>query len=362
MATSNRIIFHVDIDAFYPSVEARENPSLRGLPLVIGADPEKGKGRGVVVACSYEARRYGLRSGMPISRAYKLCPQAVYIRPNFALYENASSTIMRVLQHYADGFEQVGIDEAFLDVSSRVQNLEDARTLALAIKQELRDSAKLTCSVGVAPNKSAAKIASDREKPDGLTLVPLGKVEEFLAPLPVHVIPGVGKKTTAFLDSKGIKTVAELQQIPGPDLVKWFGKGGVWLWGVIHGKEEILVKPRETPRSMNVERTFRQDVHDFGVIEREAEALSDELSRRLKLGNLLFRTAGIKIRFRGFETYTREKSYIEFSNDQGLLKKNTNLLLSEFRDKSKPVRLVGVRVSQLKFAESGSPSLDLWAS
>jgi DNA polymerase IV (DinB-like DNA polymerase) len=356
-----RTIFHVDIDAFYPSVEARENPSLRGLPLVVGADPEGGKGRGVVVACSYEARSRGLRSGMPISRAYRLCPEAVYIRPNFALYERASSEVMQILRRYADSIEQVGIDEAFLDVTGRVQNPNGAKNLASEIKSKLLDSAGLTCSIGIASNKSTAKIASDRQKPDGLTIVQADSIEQFLGLLPVSVIPGVGRKTNEFLKEKDITPIAELHRVPGADLVTWFGKGGVWLWGVIHGKEEMPVKPREIPRSLHVEQTFKRDIDSFNQVEKELESLCVELERRIKLGKLQFRTVGIKIRFQGFETYTREKSYPEHSDSLELIKKTSRLLLSEFHDKGKPVRLVGIHVSQLRFSE-GASSLDLWAT
>jgi DNA polymerase IV (DinB-like DNA polymerase) len=169
MSQRRTVVFHVDLDAFYASVEVREAPHLKGLPVVIGADPEGGRGRGVVVACSYEARKFGLKSGMPISRAYKLCPDAVYLRPNFSLYGRASAKVMQLLRRHADRFEQVGIDEAFLDVSSRVSDVASAKELALRIKKELRDEEGLTCSIGVAPNKSSAKIASDLQKPDGLT-------------------------------------------------------------------------------------------------------------------------------------------------------------------------------------------------
>jgi DNA polymerase IV (DinB-like DNA polymerase) len=229
MPGERRTIFHVDLDAFYVSVEAREEPRLRGMPLVVGADPEGGKGRGVVVACSYEARKYGLRSGMPISQAYRLCPRATYLRPNWGLYERVSEEVMGTLRRFADKFEQASVDEAFLDVSSRARDENSAKRLARLVKASVKERDGLTCSIGVAPNKSAAKIASDRNKPDGLTIVPFDDLKGFLAPLPVSVVPGIGRKTQEFLREKGVETIGQLQLLQGGRLLSWFGKSGVWL-------------------------------------------------------------------------------------------------------------------------------------
>ncbi len=356
-----RTIFHVDIDAFYASVEIRDDPSLRGKPVVVGADPEGGKARGVVVACSYEARKYGLKSGMPISRAYRLCPSAVYIRPDFKRYIEVSNNVMGLLRRWADKFEQVGIDEAFLDVSSRATGMDEAKKLAVRIKDELREKEGLTCSIGIAENKSAAKIASDLLKPDGLTYVPHGRIAEFLAPLPVSVIPGVGKKTRAFLQDRGIETISQLQRQPGKQLVSWFGKNGVWLWGVVQGEEAIEVHQRETPQSLNVEKTFRNDIEDYWKVYGQAETLAHELMRRVKKLNLQFRTVGVKIRFRGFETHTTEKSFTDYSESLELLLETTRSLLETFEAKGKSVRLVGVRVSNLRREESKPSTIDSWS-
>jgi DNA polymerase IV (DinB-like DNA polymerase) len=355
-----RTIFHVDLDAFYASVEARDNPRLAGLPLVVGADPEAGHGRGVVVACSYEARKAGLRSGMPISKAYRLCPDAVYLRPDFERYARVSARVMKLLRGHADGLEQAGIDEAFLDVTSRVNHSDDASRLAQDIKRELRERESLTCSIGIGPNKSSAKIASDIQKPDGLTMVPFSEPGKFLAPLPVGVIPGVGKKTRAFMKERGIETIAQLQAIPGKQLVTWFGKGGVWLWGVAHGKEEIPVRLRVTRKSLRVERTFRHDVADFQTVYLHAEELAHEVFRRLMLEDLEFRTVGIKIRFKNFETYTRERSLTDYSDRLDPILSTTKTLLQEFEGRPKPVRLLGIVVSQLRKITRSPPSLDSW--
>lgn len=360
MSQATRIIFHVDFDAFYVSVEVRENPAIRGKPVVVGADPEGGRARGVVVACSYDARSFGLHSGMPISQAYRLCPQAVYIRPNFELYERVSGEVMNTLREFADEFEQVGIDEAFLDVSRRVGTAGEAEALALELKKRVKEVHRLTCSVGIAPNKSSAKIASDRKKPDGLTLVPFDGVEAFLRPLPVSAVPGVGRKTEEFLKEKGIETIGQLQQLEGRQLLSWFGKNGVWLWGVIHGKENIEVRQQAFPKSLSVERTFRQDVLDFQAVRREASSAASELIGRVRSQRLSYRTGGVKIRFQGFETHTREKSLISHTDSEDSLQAMVESLLSEFESEDRPVRLVGVRVADLRPMDSEPSSLDDW--
>jgi DNA polymerase IV (DinB-like DNA polymerase) len=357
----SRIIFHVDLDAFYVSVEVRENPELKGLPVAVGANPEGGKGRGVVMTSSYEARKFGLKSGMPISMAFKLCPNAVYLPPHWELYEKASREVMNLLRGYANRFEQLGIDEAFLDVSGRAKNIDDARNLASAIKRDLHDSLGLMCSIGIAPNKSLAKIASDRQKPNGLTIVPFDNPKSFLAPLAVSVIPGVGSKTQAFLKEHSIETIGQLQAVSGQQLMKWFGKTGVWLWGVIQAEEMLPVLERDMPKSLSVERTFKEDVDDFQKVYGEAVDAAKELAGRVRDANLLFKVAGIKIRFKGFETHTRERTLVGYTNSEEALRKEAKSLLKEFERKNRPVRLVGVRVSQLKRETAESTRLDSWA-
>ncbi len=362
MQTERRAILHVDLDAFYVSAEMRENPKLRGLPVVVGADPEDGKGRGVVVACSYEARKFGLRSGMPISQAYRLCRNAVYMRPNWGLYERVSEEVMATLKGSADRFEQASIDEAFLDVSSRGRDGESAKTVALEVKRAVKEKHGLTCSVGVAPNKSAAKIASDRNKPDGLTVVPFDDVPGFLAPFPVGVVPGIGPKTREFLKEKGIETIGRLQALDGKQLLSWFGKNGVWLWGVVHGEENVEVRQQEMPKSLSVERTFKEDVKDFREARKEAADAVSELIRRVRSSKLAYRVGSIKIRFSGFETHTREKTLISHTDSEEALNDIVDALLDEFKARGKPVRLIGVRVADLQRVSSEPSRLDDWAT
>jgi DNA polymerase IV (DinB-like DNA polymerase) len=362
MQAAKRAILHVDLDAFYVSAEVREHPELKGLPVVVGADPEGGKGRGVVVACSYEARKFGLRSGMPISQAYRLCPQAKYIRPSWALYERVSEEVMATLKGFSDKFEQASIDEAFLDISSRGADEASASLAAREVKQAVREKHGLSCSVGVAPNKSSAKIASDRNKPDGLTVVPFGNVAGFLAPLPVGVVPGIGRKTGDFLNEKGIATIGELQKVEGKQLLSWFGKNGVWLWGVIHGQENVEVRQQVMPKSLSVERTFKDDVNDFKEVRKEAADGVSELMRRVKSAGYSYRVAGVKIRFRGFETHTREKTLASHTDSEEPLSEAVQKLLDEFESRGKPVRLVGIRVADIQRSSSGPSRLDDWTA
>jgi DNA polymerase IV (archaeal DinB-like DNA polymerase) len=352
-----RVIFHVDIDSFYPSVEIRENPSLRGKPVIVGADPKGGRGRGVVVSCSYEARKLGIRSGTPISRAFKIAPGAFYLRPNFQLYSNVSGKVMDLLSVFADKFEQVSIDEAFLDASSKLGgDYSLAKDYAEKIKHELLAKEALTCSIGVALNKSGAKIASDYKKPNGLTIVKPSELISFLSPLAIRAISGVGPKTEEFLSNKGIETIGDLQKVPGKDLVNYFGKTGVWLWGVANGLERIEVKERPM-RSLNSEHTFERDVLDKTEVFEMLEGLVERLHKRVLVSNVEFRVVGMKIRFTHFQTYSRENTLAHFTTSKDAILQEIRNLFREFEKNPKKVRLVGVFVAD--FRELGSGEADM---
>jgi DNA polymerase IV (DinB-like DNA polymerase) len=343
-----RVILHVDLDAFYASVEQRENPSLRGVPLVIGANPKEGKGRGVVVACSYEARKYGLHSGQPISRAYKLCPQGVYVPPNLALYGQVSNDVMGRLKKYADKFEQVSIDEAYLDSTESCKRYGGPVELAKRIKTELKKEEDLSCSVGIAPNKSTAKIASDFQKPDGLTYVESDQVKGFLAPLPVSKISGVGKKTEQALNQLGVKTIGDLAKYPPKELLREFGKSAVWLWAIANAEEQVEVQETYMMKSIGAEHTFEIDTSDWNAVERELSELIGQVHNRLVDENKAFRTITLKIRFTGFQTYTRAKSLKFATPSKGAIVEAVRGLAAEFRSRPEKIRLVGVRLSGLE--------------
>ena len=324
-----RVIFHVDLDAFYASVEQREKPGLRGLPLIIGADPKGGKGRGVVVACSYEARKRGLHSGQPISTAYRLCPDGVYVRPNLQLYGRVSLEVMEHLRKFADKLEQVSVDEAFLDVTEKSQTYGGPIELAKRIKTELKEKEGLLCSIGIAPNKSAAKIASDFQKPDGLTYIDPEHLKEFLAPLPVSRISGIGKKTEASLNELGIKTIGDLAKYPP------------------RREERVEVQESYEVKSIGGEHTFDTDTGDWVIVDHQLNELVEYVHKRLVEANMDFRTVGLKIRFIGFETYTREKTLRFPTTDKQTIGSTIQELAKEFRTHPKKVRLVGVRLAGL---------------
>ena len=338
----------MDLDAFYASVEQRENPSLKTKPLIIGADPKGGKGRGVVVACSYDARKLGVRSGQPISRAYRLCPDANYIRPNLELYQQVSYDVMEFLRKFADKFEQVSIDEAFLDVSQSCLKFGGSVELAKRIKLELKDSEGLACSIGVAPNKSAAKIASDFQKPDGLTHIDAEHVKQFLAPLPVSRISGIGKKTEQSLNELGIRTIGDLATYSPKALYKQFGKPAVWLWAIANAEENVEVQETYVMKSIGAEYTFETDTGDWPAIDNQLLALIDSVHKRLLDERMTFRTITLKIRFTGFETYTRAKTIRFPTAGKDEIVDGIRELTNEFRHSPKKIRLVGVRISGLE--------------
>ncbi len=345
------IILHCDLDAFYPSCEIKRNPSLAGRPLIVGADPKAEHVRGVVMSCSYEARKFGVRSGMPISQAYRLCPQGVYVPPDFTLYGEVSDRAMEVLRRFADRFEQTSIDEAFMDVGDRCRDYDDAAVVARGLKGELKKTEGLTVSVGIAPNKSIAKIASDMKKPDGLTTVRPDEVRAFLDPLAVGKISGVGKKTTEYLEREGISTIGQLSKIPAKKLTEWFGKGGVWLWGIANGIEESPVEERGLRKSISVEQTFERDIQNKQVVLEALESLVKEVHERLLGEKLLFRTVSIKVRFEGFQTFTRDKTHTGYTDDVGVVREFVHQLFREFEKDRRRIRLVGAKLSDLKPAE-----------
>ncbi len=290
---------------------------------------------------------------MPISQAYKLCPPptGTYVRPDFRLYGETSERIMSILRSFADKFEQTSIDEAFLDVSDRCKTFDDGRELALKMKEQVKAKEGLTTSIGVAPNKSIAKMASEMEKPDGLTVVLPEKVKEFLTPLPVEKISGVGKKTTQFLHGMGIETIGQLSQLPAKKLTDWFGKGGVWLWAIASGLEETPVEERPLRKSISVEQTFEHDVRNRALVREALDALEEEVHERLLNEGLMFRTVGIKVRFEGFATFTREKTHTGYADDSGVISEYVRTLFREFERDPRKIRLVGVRLSDLRPAE-----------
>lgn len=344
-------ILLVDMDGFFSSIEVVRHPELVGLPVVVGADPKEGAGRGVVSTCSYEAREYGIHSGMPISRAYRLCPDSKFLPVDMALYQAVSGRIMKILASYADTFQRVSIDEAFIRV--KTDDPEDVIETALDIKKEILAKERLTCSIGIGPNKLVAKIASDVRKPDGLTVVAPYEVCEFLDPMPVKKIPGIGKKTGQSLKSMGIETIRDLREYDARKLVLRFGKWGYRMHDLACGIDRSEVKEDRTVKSIGRELTFEEDTSDPGLIHDSIDALADATHRALSNAGYLFRTVSVKVRFEDFDTRTRSRSIGFPSSDPELVKNISKNLISEFTGVAK-IRLIGIRLSNLQMVDNGS--------
>jgi len=349
------IIFHVDMDSFFASIETRDCPGYAGKPVVVGADPKAGEGRGVVSTCSYEAREYGIRSGMPISQAYRRCPDAVYLPVDIPRYREVSRRIMQMLGRHADRMEQVSIDEAYLDMD-HLGDFGAAEAEADRIKQEIWKAEHLTCSVGVGPSKVVAKIASGREKPDGLTVVPPWMVRSFLDPLPVRAIPGIGNKTGAELYEMGIRTIADLARSDVQTLQSAFGKFGVDMHMLAQGRDITGLRTARPHKSIGHEVTFAEDTDDATVLVRTLRRLAEMLHRRLTGEGVRFRTVTVTVRYADFTTHTRSRTLDHATGERTILEQVATDLLREFFTGHR-IRLIGVRVSRLESARTRQTSL-----
>ena len=355
-----RIIAHVDMDAYYASVEAHYNPALRDKPVVVGADPKEGHGRGVVEAASYAARRYGIRSAMPISRAWKLAeaarrkgePGVVFVHGNRKLYSEVSERVMAILASAGDAFEEASIDEAYLDLSS-LGGFEAATARAVVLKREIAEREGLTCSVGLGPNKLVAKIASDFKKPDGLTVVVLEEVQRFLDPMGIRVIPGIGPKTEAELNARGIRTVRDLRGLELGQLAEWFGRWGEDLHAKARGLSDSPVSNEWEPKSVGEQETFEVNTLEVAFVLERVRALAGEVFTRLRRqGFRAFRTVTITVRFAHFRTLTRSHTAREeMATEEALYTGAERLLLPFLDQRENPrgtkIRLIGVRAEKL---------------
>jgi len=315
--------------------------------VVVGADPKEGRGRGVVSSASYEARKFGIKSAMPISRAWKLCPNCVYLRPHFDLYIPASNSIMKILRSHADKFEQGGIDEAYLDISSQVKDFEEAREFAKQLMEEVLEKERLTCSVGVAPNKLVAKIASDFKKPYGLTIVKEDDVKEFLFPLEVRKIPGVGPKTERALNELDIETIRDLASVKPEKLTRLFGVWGTRLHEFANGIDSSEVVEEYETKSIGRDTTFEKDADDEEQILQVLDELAEEVHEDVIANGFKFKTITVRVRYQHFDTHTRSKSLLFPTNDLNILRNNAKRLIAPFLHRNKKIRLIGVKVSNL---------------
>ncbi|HWQ29061.1 MAG TPA: DNA polymerase IV [Dehalococcoidia bacterium] len=340
-----RCIAHVDLDAFYAAVEALERPELRGKPVIVGAPPDR---RGVVATASYEARKYGVRSAMPSRTAARLCPDAVFIQPNFPLYRRYSRRVMDLMREVTPLIEQVSIDEAYLDLTEAAGgDFERAIALARDIQRRVKDETGLDCSIGLATNKLVAKIACGRGKPHGFTVVRPGEEAAFLAPLPVEEVPGIGPVTAATLERSGIHTLGQLAACDEQELAQRFGKRGPWMRRAALGIDESPVVTGWEPRSVSSETTFESDVSDARALRETLRRLAADVARRMQREGVRGRTVAIKIRYGNFETITRARTRPWAAGDADEIAREAIALFDLHWQPGRPVRLLGVKVDHL---------------
>lgn len=343
------------MDAFYAAVEVREDPSLLGKPVVIG---HRGR-RGVVSTCSYEARRFGVRSAMPSVTAERLCPSAVWLPGRMSLYVEVSHRIREVLERYSPLVEPLSIDEAFLDLTGIARDLSDGRRIAAEIKREIRDRERLTGSAGVAPNKFLAKVASDLEKPDGLVVFPLEEVPTRLWPLPVERLWGVGPKTAERLRAQGIARIADVAGAGADRLARILGEGSAeHLLALAHGRDDRVVQPGREAKSISEERTYGEDLTRPADVDKALLARADGVARELRHEGLVARTVHLKVRTGDFETVTRSLTLSEPTDlAEVLLEAARELFRDRIALRGRGVRLLGVGVSGLEPAGAGQAAL-----
>lgn len=352
-----RVILHVDMDAFFAAVEQREHPHLKEKPVIVGADPKEGKGRGVVSTCSYEARVYGIHSAMPISQAYRRCPHGIFIPPNGKLYQQISTEIQEILYRFTDLVEPVSIDEAFLDVTGSVRMFGDGEAIAHKIKDAIRSEQQLTASVGVAPNKYLAKIASDLNKPDGLVVVAPDQVGSFLHPLPIARLWGAGQRTQQSLQAMGIRTIGDLAQFPPETLRKKLGKSGEHFYNLAHGIDKREVSVESKVKSISNEHTFGNDIYDKNRIYNTLFLLADKVGYRLRKQKLKGRTIHLKLRYDNFDTVTRNKTVTSATDSTRTIYQTVKKLFDQNYMSPRKVRLLGVGISGFQMPEGRQLSL-----
>ena len=340
-----RCILHIDLDAFFVSVEQALNPKLKGKPVIVGGDPER---RGVVSSASYEAREFGIHAGMSLSQARRLCPQATFIQANFSRYRDASAKFMEVLADFSPCIEPLGIDEAYLDVTGYERPYGSPQKLALAIKERIHKELRLNASVGIATCKVIAKIASDLCKPDGLLEIAPGEERDFLNPLPIAKLPGVGKKTEQALKHMGISTVGELASLPLEAVKGRFGKFGIAIHRYAKGIDDRRVEAPGESKSISQQITFAQDSLDRHFLEANLRHMCQEVGAELRCRDKQARCVTLRLRYADFNTITRQATLKAASNsNQVTFAAALQLLNSVLAQKGKPIRLIGVKASNL---------------
>ena len=348
-STAIRKIIHIDMDAFYASIEQRDNPEYRGKPIAVGGSPE-GRG-GVVATASYEARKFGIRSAMSSKKAVQLCAHVIFVRPRFEAYKGASLKIREIFHRYTDLIEPLSLDEAYLDVTEDKQQIGSALEIAKQIKQAIKDELNLTASAGVSINKFVAKIASDINKPDGLKFIGPSRIESFMEELPVEKFFGVGKVTAEKMKKMGIVKGADLKKLTEPELIRHFGKSGKFYYKIVRGIDDREVLPHRETKSIGAEDTFPYDL----TLPEEMQAALDKIAAivhdRLQRNQLKGRTVTLKIKYHDFKQVTRSQSFVHSIDDFETICATANKLLFESEADGKKIRLLGITLSN--FNESG---------
>ncbi|MCJ7450766.1 MAG: DNA polymerase IV [Candidatus Nanohaloarchaeota archaeon QJJ-9] len=350
-------VIHVDMDAFFASIEVRDNPELEGKPVVVGADPESGNGRGVVSTCNYEARRYGINSGMPVSKAYERCKGAEFVPVDKEKYNLVSKKVMRYLSSFGDSFEKASIDEAFFGFDS--DDFKELEDIGEKISQGINQKFDLSCSVGVSPNKLVSKIASDEEKPGGLVVVRPSGVRDFLNPKKAKVIPGVGKKTWKELQRIGVTSVKDLASMKRDKLRERFGKHGLKLRRRARGIDNSSVGGGSGKKSFGSETTFRQDINDFRTLKSHLRILKREIGSELNGSRYGYSTVVVKLRRSDFETFTRQRSLGSCFRDVDTAYKTGCELLEKLYG-GDYYRLIGLRVKDLEKSSMSQSRLGMF--
>ena len=350
-----RIVLHIDMDAFYASVEELDRPELKGKPVIVGGTSN----RGVVSAASYEARKYGVRSAMPIYEAKRRCPHGIFVPVRMGRYQEVSRQVMHILECYSPVVEQVSIDEAYMDVSGLERLFGSPVGLAAKIKQEVKEKTSLTCSVGIAPNKFLAKIASELRKPDGLIIVSSGEAEQFAAALPIEKIPGVGKKTVDRLKDMGVSQLGHVRDLPEHVLLRAVGKFGWTLLAFARGRDDSPVVPYSEAKSISSEETLEENSNDLKILRKELLSLAESVGRRLREHGLAGTTVTLKLKRADFVLITRSMSLKRPTDSTNTLYEAGLSLLDEVELSGK-FRLIGIGVSKFVHAVEGQEQLDLF--
>ena len=358
---TKRIVAHLDMDAFFASLEERDNPQWNGMAIVVGSDPKNGDGRGVVSTANYKAREYGIRSALPISVAWRYSqkaknegkPEAIFLPPDFERYEKASGDIFEIIKKYSKSVEPASIDEFYFDLSS-ARSFEKAKKICQKIKDEIKIKVRVTCSVGIGSNKLIAKISAGMKKPDGLVVVKENDAENFLEKLPIRNIPGIGPKTELYLHSKNVKIVKDLKRFSREELKEMLGKWGESIYFKARGIDESPIVENKEAKSIGEQTTFQEDTLNSVFICQELKKLCEGVFKSFKESEFKsFKTIAITVRFYDFETKTSAKTFKKEMEDKKMLMLESLKLLLPFFDRrknprQKSIRLVGVRVEKLK--------------